>query len=299
MSMSRPDPSRATSVAGPMISYAQNAEDVVLQRAFAGQTTGFYIDLGANHPVVDSVTKHFYDHGWRGINVEPQIPLYQELQRQRPRDINVNVGVSDTAGRLTIHVVTDVDGLTTFDDSLAERHRQAGYTVTSHTVEVVTLADIVARHVTGPVDFLKVDVEGFEAQVLRGADWSSFRPRVIVLETNYVERWEHLVDQAGYDLAVFDGLNRFYVRREEGPEFRARLDRPAVLALDQFRRWDQMSEVSALRTEIDRLARRLEHRGAILGPASRALGSLRHWVTGWPWLRRLAGRAPRPTTDDH
>ena len=85
-----------------------------------------------------------------------------------------------------------------------------------------TLAQVVAEHVSGPVDFLKVDVEGFEREVLAGADWSSFRPRVVVMEATVPksdepahEAWEPMLIEVGYRLAMFDGLNRFYAHADE------------------------------------------------------------------------------------
>lgn len=71
------------------ISYAQNFEDVRLWRALKQFEHGFYIDVGANDPSHDSVTKTFYDHGWEGINVEPMQNYYDSLCQQRPRDTTV------------------------------------------------------------------------------------------------------------------------------------------------------------------------------------------------------------------
>jgi hypothetical protein len=76
-----------------MISYAQNLEDVVLNRVFKSKPTGFYIDVGAHDPVEQSVTKYFHDLGWRGINIEPVRSSYWKFDKERPRDINLNLAV--------------------------------------------------------------------------------------------------------------------------------------------------------------------------------------------------------------
>jgi heptosyltransferase II len=76
-----------------MVSYAQNAEDVVLRRAFSGVPTGFYVDVGASSPVDDSVTLHFYERGWRGVNVEPDPDDFRALVAARPRDVNLHAAV--------------------------------------------------------------------------------------------------------------------------------------------------------------------------------------------------------------
>jgi hypothetical protein len=105
---------------------------------------------------------------------------------------------------------------------LVERYRAAGEEYTPIEVPVWTLAQVVAEHVAGPVDFLKVDVEGFEREVLAGADWSTFRPRVVVIEATVPksdepahDAWEPMLFEVGYRFALFDGLNRFYARADE------------------------------------------------------------------------------------
>jgi hypothetical protein len=105
---------------------------------------------------------------------------------------------------------------------LAERYRADGEEFTPIEVPISTLARVVADHVAGPVDFLKVDVEGLEREVLVGADWSSFRPRVVVMEATVPksdepahESWEPMLLELGYRFAMFDGLNRFYAHADE------------------------------------------------------------------------------------
>src|SRR3954452_18509279 len=101
-----------------MISYAQNAEDVLLQRVFADKSDGFYIDVGANEPVFNSVTKHFALRGWRGVNVEPIPAVYERLCADRQHDINLNVVLSDRPGELTFYEVPRVDSWSANPDLL-------------------------------------------------------------------------------------------------------------------------------------------------------------------------------------
>jgi FkbM family methyltransferase len=100
------------------ISFAQNQEDLLLDRAL-GKPNGFYVDVGANDPEIDSVTKLFYDRGWRGINIEPNPVPFRRLAARRPRDINLNVGASNTAGELTFYTVPEGDGWSTFNQVFA------------------------------------------------------------------------------------------------------------------------------------------------------------------------------------
>lgn len=212
-----------------MISYAQNFEDVILGRVFRHQKQGFYVDIGAWDPVDDSVTKHFYDRGWSGVNVEPVRPLYAKFLKQRPRDVNLCIAVGSQEG-MTDFIEWEGTGLSTVTERFdVEQLRAAGYKRTLRQVRMTTLANIYSQHCKGTIDFLKVDVEGLEKQVLESGDWTAFRPRVVVVEaikpiipgddpipfTPTWDEWEPILLENGYSFALFDGLNRFYYRNEE------------------------------------------------------------------------------------
>ncbi|ADJ41940.1 Rossmann-fold NAD(P)(+)-binding protein [Amycolatopsis mediterranei S699] len=203
-----------------MISYAQNGEDVVLARVFAGQSTGRYVDLGAGYPTLDSVTKHFYDLGWRGINVEPEPTLAAELDRDRPEDVNLRVAVGAKPGTTVLHAVDGQWGRSTIEGSLAAQYRE-DWAIRDIEVEVTTLAALLDEH-PGELDFLKIDVEGAECAVIEGADWRRHRPRVLVIEatapgspTPTHHEWEPMLLDAGYRCGLFDGLNRFYAQADD------------------------------------------------------------------------------------
>jgi FkbM family methyltransferase len=198
-----------------MVSYAQNFEDVLLQRVFADTSSGFYIDVGAADPVVDSVTKHFYERGWQGINIEPLTHSYRALCADRPRDRNLNVGLSNVEKTLTFYETPSQPQWSTLSKVLSENFRRAGVPVVERSIPVTTLARVCVQYVDRPIDFLKIDVEGCERDVLEGADWKRWRPRVLVIETNNYRDWEPLLLGADYLFALYEGINRFYVRAED------------------------------------------------------------------------------------
>ena len=112
------------------ISYAQNYEDVMLRRALKDIDKGFYIDVGAQDPVVDSVTKAFYDVGWSGVNIEPSIEWHSKLEISRPNDINLQFATGKQEGTLEFFEIPDT-GLSTLDEGLAKGHAEKyGYKVT-------------------------------------------------------------------------------------------------------------------------------------------------------------------------
>ena len=204
------------------ISYAQNFEDILLWRALKNIKNGFYIDVGANDPVIDSVTKLFYENGWSGINIEPISASYEKLKAERPRDINLKLAAYSHPCVLTIHEFGGTAGLSTVDESIALGHkdeRQLAYISTE--VSAFTLNQICSQHRYGPIHFLKIDVEGVEKEVLLGLDLQKIRPWIILIESTLplsriesYESWEGLITNANYDFAWFDGLNRFYVAKE-------------------------------------------------------------------------------------
>ena len=107
------------------VSYAQNNEDVMLARVFRGLDAGFYIDVGAQDPRIDSVTKAFYDLGWRGINLEPVAFWYQKLCQDRPRDINLCLAAGAAEGVVDFYEIVDT-GLSTSRAEFASVTRRRG-----------------------------------------------------------------------------------------------------------------------------------------------------------------------------
>jgi FkbM family methyltransferase len=222
---------------------------VRLARVFPHRSKGFYVDVGAAHPRYDSVTRYFYDLGWHGINIEPNKTYFAALRRERARDVNINCAVSDRSGRLTLYE-SGADGNSTLSVAVAQHVREdLGKAVYEREVDVRTLASIFEEFVSDEIDFLKIDTEGHERNVLLGADFQRWRPKIIVVEATSPhttvrshQSWESILTDNGYLFAVFDGANRFYVD-EPYREWIPVLEEPITI-LD---RW-----------ELDRYLRRIE-----------------------------------------
>lgn len=203
------------------VSYAQNLEDYVLWRALGEKAGGFYIDVGGGPPVADNVSCWFYLQGWRGLIVEPQENLARAYAFVRPRD-SVFCGVAGAqAGEVEFHVVDRLHGFSSLRADAIAVAAQFGASHRVKRVAMLTLDELIAREGVRDIDFLKIDVEGAEADVLAGLDLSRHRPRALCIEAvapgDMAENWsgwEPGLKAAGYEFMLFDGLNRYYAARE-------------------------------------------------------------------------------------
>ncbi|NTJ63204.1 FkbM family methyltransferase [Agrobacterium rhizogenes] len=253
-------------------SFAQNFEDVMLWRALGHVVNGCYIDVGAQHPVIDSVSKAFYDRGWRGVHVEP-VPQYADLLRaERPDETVLQIALGAEAGSLELNIFPDT-GLSTAVDVYARSHRELhGFEGSKLQVPVLPLRTALAFLNNKPVHWLKVDVEGLEEAVLQGWDPAAIEPWIIVIEATvpmsqevHFATADRILLEAGYKFVYFDGLNRFYVSPQH-PELVPAFEAPPnVFDHVQFSEnsaWCELAS-SKLRASLDeqghQLTEALEH----------------------------------------
>ena len=196
-------------------SSSQTFEDLVLFYVFYDLDKGFYIDVGANDPHTFSTTKVFYTRGWNGINIEPLPDKFQLLTQYRTRDINLNIGIGQNQRNATLMI----DGYNGCKSSLI--YNKEMINPRRINIKIDTVANICKQFVPSgkKIDFLKIDVEGSEKEVLLGIDFVNYRPNVICIESlNSTENnnmpeylgWENILIENDYAFAYVYWINRFY-----------------------------------------------------------------------------------------
>ena len=165
--------------------FSQEGEDMILARVFDSQKEGFYVDVGAHHPIRFSNTYYFYLRGWRGINIDAAPGSMTAFRNLRPDDINVEIAVGENPGSLDFFIFNE-PALNTFDAALAKKREgiEPYRIVETRKVEVRTLAQVLDQYLPSQksIDFLSVDAEGFDLSVLRSNDWKRFLPKYVLAE---------------------------------------------------------------------------------------------------------------------
>ena len=255
----------------------------MLWRALRHVERGFYIDIGAQDPVIDSVSLGFYEQGWRGVHVEPVASYAQSLRKQRPDEVVLQVAVGAHRGTLTLYEVAGT-GLSTARREIALGHGDAGFPLNEVEVECLTLEQVLAPYAARDVHWLKVDVEGFEREVLAG--WGPVsRPWIVVVESTLPrtqseshQEWESVLIERGYGFAWFDGLNRFYVS-DAHPELMAAF-KYGPTPFDEFVLSATSARAEGWRRESQALVARAADAERKLDHASWQIGGLEQRIEG-------------------
>ncbi|MBL7746902.1 MAG: FkbM family methyltransferase, partial [Chitinophagaceae bacterium] len=174
----------------PYSSFAQVGEDMILNRYFNEKNEGFYVDIGANHPYIYSNTYKFYLKGWKGINVDANPGTKKLFDTIRPNDINIEAGVSLHPGNLSFYRFEN-NVFNTMDKLTAEQHcKEFSITIKDViNIKTTTLAEILNANLPAfqKIDFMSIDVEGLDMDVLRSNDWTKYKPEVLVVECVYAD----------------------------------------------------------------------------------------------------------------
>jgi len=166
--------------------YSQEGEDMILRRIFNDKKSGFFVDVGAFHPSRFSNTYYFYKQGWRGINIDAMPDSMDKFNKQRSRDINVEVPIASKKQTLKYFAFNE-PALNTFSGELAkERDGKDGYKVLfEKDIETYTLAEVLDKYMPKDVkeiDFFSIDVESLDYDVLISNDWNKYKPKIILIE---------------------------------------------------------------------------------------------------------------------
>jgi FkbM family methyltransferase len=198
-------------------SYSQYGEDVVIDALLSHKQNGFYVDVGANDPDALSNSKLLYGRGWRGINIEPDPTLHAKLSEKRPRDLNLNIGIGPNPGIMTFFRMS-ADTLSSFNREVAVRngHLYNATLLSEEQVQVQRLTAIFESHLRGnTIDFLSVDAEGYDLEVLKSNDWTRFRPSVLMVEINVGgDEIVRYMERQNYYLVFDNGTNGVFLSRE-------------------------------------------------------------------------------------
>ena len=163
---------------------SQCGEDLIIESLLPFKKNGFYVDVGANHPIKYNNTFLFHNKGWNGINIEPnpsRISLFKWLRR---RDINLNIGIGQEKSEMDFYVFKE-STLSTFDKNSADEFKKIGHDIKKIIkIAVFSLKDILMKYADKKeIDLMTIDTEGFDMEVLKSNDWNKFRPKFIILET--------------------------------------------------------------------------------------------------------------------
>jgi FkbM family methyltransferase len=203
-----------------MYSFSQNFEDVYIRRAFSDVESGFYIDVGAFDPVVDSITKMLYDSGWHGINIEPG-PTFNSFS-ERTRDIHLSFAIGSSIGEIDFYYNSADPGASTVVPRQSDHDDVSKGTKKCYRVPVTTLDWIIENFAENEqIHFLKIDIEGGEWDVIRNTSWDRHRPELLITESTLPysnirrdAQWVRHLRKYNYKEVFFDGINTYFLRSE-------------------------------------------------------------------------------------
>lgn len=204
----------------PKLSYSRAGEDLWIDDYFRSKATGYYVDVGAYHPVDYSNTFKFYLKGWRGINIDPNQEVIELFDQIRPRDQNFNFAISDIRGPIDYFMNKWDPSMNTISPGFArETSSLYGFDIAEkRTVERRRLDEVLeaVRDKLPKIDFLNVDVEGHDLEVLQSNDWDRFRPTIVLAEINAGlgqvkdSAVSKLLFDKGYSLTAYTSINPAY-----------------------------------------------------------------------------------------
>lgn len=168
------------------IFYSQDGEDAVLASFYEEKPDykGFYVDIGAYHPMRFSNTHYFYERGWRGINIDATPGSMEEFRRMRPRDTNIEIGISKERKDLTFYSFEE-PALNSFDEKVSEERIRVGWKLKEKiAVKTAPANEVLKENLPKGqhVDFMSIDIEGLDFEILKSLDWERYKPDFLLVE---------------------------------------------------------------------------------------------------------------------
>ena len=205
------------------ISYSAEAEDILISNYFGGrnlQKNGFYIDIGAHHPFKYSNTYIFYKLGWHGINIDPLPGMKKMFDTIRPRDINLEIAVSEIEEKRTYYEY-DNPALNTFDKDLVTKRKATIHISPKHssTIQTKTINQILDSYASKPISFLSIEVECMEFDILKSWNFKKFRPILICVEIKESNIFNQFYEHKIVKLLMNNGYT-FHVQTLSGAIFK-------------------------------------------------------------------------------
>lgn len=195
-------------------SFSQRHEDILIGKLFNDKKNGFYVDVGANDPIKLNNTYRFYNLGWKGINIEPHKLRYNKLVEIRPLDINLNIGVANEGENLEYYE-TDPDYYSTFSKKELANYKKDNIKILNTLqIPVQKLSTVLNQHCgRKSIDFLSIDTEGFDLEVLKSNDWIKYKPKIICIEIDKdYEAIRNFLGSFSYIEIYNNGLNSLFTR---------------------------------------------------------------------------------------
>ena len=172
----------------PRVSYSRSGEDLIIEEFFRNKMSGFYVDIGAYHPIDHSNSYKYYLKGWRGINIDPSIETIDSFNKVRPEDVNLNIAIGEARGSGSYFIFKNDASMNTISENFYKESevKHSLLLQEKREVKIDRLENVLKEYKppTSKIDFLSVDVEGSDLQVLQSNNWDIYRPQVLCVEVD-------------------------------------------------------------------------------------------------------------------